>query len=339
VRLAPRLARRLTAGLLVGAAVVVIPMASGVGAQSQPGDDADTTVATLQVEQANVEIRRAGKDHFREARDRQSIREGDTVRTDATGRATIRYTDESFTRLDVDTTFTVVELTDDEGERSTAGNLETGRTWNRVEDLAETETFGTEGAGAVAAVTGTAYVVVCPTVDECTFIGVVHDLALAANPRHGSLAIDELEHVTVRRGEPAARGSLTLEEFFGDAWIQENLGIDAFLGFPGPDRFRGVSIVRSGSVVIVDGVPIEVAGISVTRPDGPPSDPPPGDPPGGPSPSDPPAPPPPPPPSTSGNGFGAANGTNKGGASFGGVGNCMASGTQGKGSGKPTPAC
>jgi hypothetical protein len=318
---------------VVAALLLMVPFSTGSGAQSEgenppaTSSSADEPIATLEVEESTVEVRRADKDAFREARDGKSIREGDTVRTDATGRATIHYTDESFTRLDVDTSFTVVELTDDEGTRSTVGNLESGRTWNRVEDLAETETFGTEGAGATAAVTGTAYVVYCPTVDECTSTAVVHGVALSVNLNDETIDIDELEHVTVRRGVPGAIEAMTLDEFFDDSWIQDNLTIDTFLGLPGPNWLNPGILASSGQVTITGGPPIEVAGISVTRPNTPPEDPP--DPPNN----------PPPPPTTGGNGFGAAIGSNKGGASFGGVGNCMASGAKGNGPGKPTPAC
>jgi hypothetical protein len=320
--------------------LLVAPLAASADARRSSGSgeaggtadtvDATEVLATLVVQDATVEVRRADTERFREARDGQSLHEGDTVRTDATGRATINYTDESFTRLDVDTTFTVVELTDDAGARHTVGSLEQGRVWNRVEDLGESEAFETEGAGATAAVVGTAYSVWCVTPDECTFTGVVHHMELRWNANLPPTTIGELEYMVVVQGAPGSVSTLTLEQYFADAWIQVNLGIDEFLGYPGPDRFRGVVIVRHGNVVVVGGIPIEVGGIVVTNPpadDPPPEDPPPGDPPGLPP-----------------NGFGAGGGTNEGGASFDGgdghpVGNCMASGAHNKVPGsKPDPS-
>ena len=329
--------RRAAAVLATGTllALLVAPFTAGAAVHhgDAPGDPADEAVATLEIEHDQVAVRRDGKARFRPARDGQAIGEGDTVRTDATGRATIQYTDDSFTRLDVDTTFVVVELIDDEGTRHTRGSLQQGQVWNRVEDLAETETFETEGAGAVAATTGTAYSVTCTDVDECTYTGVVHDLLLRwlaeellEGDEHLPSTIDELEFVVVRRGQGGIAGELTLEEFFADEWIQLNLRVDIGLGYPGPDRFVGVTITRT--VTSTGTVVIEVGGISVTKPDAPPSNPPPSN---------------PPPTGGQPNGFGAGGGTNQGGASFDDgsghpVGNCMASGAHHKnGGGKPDP--
>ena len=75
----------------------------------------------------------------------------------------MNYTDESFTRLDVDTEFTIVSLTDDQGNRQIKGSLDSGRTWNRTSALTESESFEQEGAGATAAVVGSASVIECNT--------------------------------------------------------------------------------------------------------------------------------------------------------------------------------
>jgi hypothetical protein len=279
----------------------------------------------LSVEHDQVDVRKADRENFRAATNGQDLHEGDTVRTDEDGRATIVYSDKSFTRLDVSTEFTVVELTDDEGKRNTQGGLDTGRVWNRVEDLAESETFSTAGAGATAAVTGTAYVVECATVDECTFTGVYHDLTLTGNGQQPPAKIGEFQHITVKLGEPGDLESSTLEEFLADEWIQLNLTLDAFFGLPSPTYPRHVTIVTFGGAIVV---PVEVGGISVTNPN---------------DENDPPDDPPPPPPNTDPSGFGAGGGTNAGGASFDGgggkpVGNCMASAAQGKAPGtRPDP--
>ncbi len=283
----------------------------------------DPTIATLIVEQDQVDVRKADKERFRTAIDGQDLLEGDTVRTDENGRATILYTDESYTRLDVSTEFTIVELTDDQGARNTNGGLGTGRVWNRVEDLAEGESFSTVGAGATAAVTGTAYSGECPTIDECTFTGVYNDVTVTGNGKKPPSKIGELQHITVKLGEPGAIEELTLEEFLADEWIQTNLTFDAFFGFAGPTIPRHVTIVTFGGAIVI---PVEVGGISVNNPQ------PEGDPPDD---------PPPPPPNTGPNGYGAGGGANEGGASFDGVGNCMASAAQNKAPGsRPDPtAC
>src|SRR5262249_13069259 len=98
---------------------------------------------------------------------------GDTIRTDATGQAEIDYTEGSLTRLDVNTTFTIVSLTDDQGHRKVKGSLDSGRTWNRTTALTESESFETSGGGATAAVVGTGYSFECTTDGHCTLITVV----------------------------------------------------------------------------------------------------------------------------------------------------------------------
>ena len=60
---------------------------------------------------------------------------GDGVRTDDTGYAEVVYVDGSLTRLDVNTEFEVVELTDDAGVSSTRTSMELGRTWHLVTTL------------------------------------------------------------------------------------------------------------------------------------------------------------------------------------------------------------
>jgi hypothetical protein len=135
---------------------------------------------------------------------------------------------------------------------------------------------------------------------------------------------------------------MSLQEFYGDEWIQANLAIDAFLGFEGPDWQKTVIVQRNA-----DGT-VEVAGIVVFAPSTVNN---PGNPGSGGGEAPPPAgggdPPPPPPPGGGGGqqqGFGAGGGTNQGGASFGGgnqghpTGNCMSQGAgQGHGHGRPDP--
>ncbi|MBM3670685.1 MAG: hypothetical protein FJW86_00630 [Actinobacteria bacterium] len=126
------------------------------------------------------DFRRSGKEVFKSAKDGQKLKVGDTVQTDATGFAQVNYTDdgESFTRLDVNTTFTIESLTDEEGNRKIKGTVESGQTWNRTSALTENETFEQEGAGATAAVAGTAFLVSCVTATNCTFTSIVDGIQL-----------------------------------------------------------------------------------------------------------------------------------------------------------------
>src|SRR5688500_2739220 len=186
---------------LSGMTVLGAPLMSGAATPKRSAQAADAqvqeAVATLVVEKDEVELRREGKDEFRPAKDGAALHEGDTVRTSDTGRATVEYTDKSSTRLDVNSEFTIVELTDDQGTRHTTGKLSVGRAWNRVEDLTESEAFETEGAGATAAVDGTAYAVACLNPVACEFDGVVHNVKLTGGDLDKPQNIDELQSVLV----------------------------------------------------------------------------------------------------------------------------------------------
>jgi len=327
---------------LSGMTVLGAPLMSGAATPKRSAHAADAqvqeAVATLVVERDEVELRREGKDVFRPAKDGAELHEGDTVRTDDTGRATVEYTDKSFTRLDVNTEFTIVELTDDQGERHTTGKLSVGRTWNRVEDLTESEAFETEGAGATAAVDGTAYVAACLNPVACEFDGVVHSFETTGAHLDNPLNVNELESVLVTLGIAGPVQTMSLQEFYGDEWIQANLAIDAFLGFESPDWQKTLIVTTNP-----DGT-VEVAGVvvfapsTVSNPNNPPA--------GGGGGST-------PPPTGGGGGgqqqgFGAGGGTNgqNGGASFSGgnqghpTGNCQSqSAGRGHGQGQPTEAC
>ncbi len=199
----------------------------------------------------------------------QKLHQGDTVQTDATGRATVNYTDSAYTRLDVSTTFTIEKLTEDKGARQIKGSLDTGRTWNRTEALTESGSFEQSGAGATAAVAGTAFSMEChllPNVDpsatpekECSFLGVYHQIVLRST--NGDVRdIPEFGECTSTQPTETSPGNLcevvhqlTPDEVAAIAWIQENLLIDlAKFGFaPGPIAvtIQGTLQVQNGQFV------------------------------------------------------------------------------------------
>ena len=164
----------------VFAVMVIVPIAAASAAFAAPdrahlagsSGSGDTTeaLAKLVITENGVEFKAADKSAFKPATDGQNLREGDTIRTDATGLAEIDYTDTSYTRLDVDTTFTIKKLTDEKGARQVQGSLDTGRTWNRTATLTESESFEQEGAGANAVVLGTVFLIQCDTPDHCAII-------------------------------------------------------------------------------------------------------------------------------------------------------------------------
>jgi PKD repeat protein len=138
--------------LLVGAVLI---FSGGTASAKQ--------IATLRLLGGEVAVQH-GDVALRPGDDGESLREGDLVRTGPDGRAAIEYFDGSVTRLDYDTTFSLVTLetlnnTDDskviEGEQSK------GNSFNRVAELADSESrFEVETPTATASVQGTVYAVI-----------------------------------------------------------------------------------------------------------------------------------------------------------------------------------
>lgn len=163
---------------LVGCALIVGTLAlTAAGAAGSAG-----SLANLKVTADNVQIKQKGKSTFVAAKDGQSMKQGDTIKTDANGRAEIDYTDGSITRLASSTVFTISKLTDERGGRQTQGTLSVGETWNRAAKVSETGSFEVKAGGTTAAVEGTAFVAKCvPKADgtkavDCTFTAVVDDI-------------------------------------------------------------------------------------------------------------------------------------------------------------------
>jgi hypothetical protein len=238
---------------VVAAAMLVAPLggiaAAGQGNGGGRGNGKTEVLATLKVENPQVEVKKKGADDFEPATDGQQLRQGDTVRTDATGRAEIDYSEDSYTRLDVNTTFKIVKLTEQQGERQVEGGLESGRTWNRAEAVTESGSFEQSGGGATAAVTGTAFPVECSSsTEECIFTGVVGTYILKGTGEEKTIEpFDQCDSIS---GELCDEVTvLTVEEMAAIAWIQENLLRDLLERGYGPGPF-----VVGGTLVIQDGV-------------------------------------------------------------------------------------
>lgn len=173
-------ARRLLAMLAIGAAVALTPVVAG----SAAGAASDTALAHLKITADNVSIKAKGKTTFVPAKDGMALKQGDTIKTDASGLAEIDYTDGSLTRLANSTVFTLSVLTNEKGGRQTQGTLSVGETWNRAAKVSETGSFEVKAGGTTAAVEGTAFVAKCVPNDEtpdpqdvtCTFTAVVDNI-------------------------------------------------------------------------------------------------------------------------------------------------------------------
>ncbi len=236
------------------AAVTSLPAGAArsmTAAGSAVAQSARNAVATLAILNQGVLVRRKDKDDFKPATDGQRLRVGDTVQTDEAGYAQVNYTDDSFTRLDVNTTFTIISLADDAGNRQIKGSVESGQTWNRTTALTETESFEQEGAGATAAVTGTAFLVSCTSPQSCTFTSVVDGITLTTiDGEIQELApleqCDSDQAVTDEDANLCAEPSqVTLDAILANAWILQNLFLDGAAGF------EGIILVEDGAVVAV----------------------------------------------------------------------------------------
>jgi hypothetical protein len=238
-----RARRSLALGVAMAAALAVV----GPLAQAGAAGGKDESFATLRVTAESVSVKAKGADDFKKAKDGDELHAGDTVRTDATGKAEIEYGDDAYTRLDVDTTFKITKLTDDEGNRQVEGTIESGKTWNRTAALTESESFQQTGADATAAVEGTAFAIECETVDHCVFTGVVDDVSLTGADGVKKLLnpLDECDSTSgILCGDITQISADDLP-----AWILDNLILDITEGFEFP--FGGTIVVEGAQVFFV----------------------------------------------------------------------------------------
>jgi hypothetical protein len=256
-----RARRSLALGVAMAAALALV----GPLAQAGAAGGNEESFATLKVTAESVSLKAKGEDDFKPAADGDQLRAGDTVRTDATGKAEIEYGDDAYTRLDSDTTFKITKLSDDEGNRQVEGTIESGKTWNRTAALTESESFEQTGADATAAVEGTAFAIECESVDHCVFTGVVDDVSLTGADGVKKLLnpLDECDSSSgILCGDITQISADDLPQ-----WILDNLILDVARGYPFP--FGGTVVVENGSVFFVpDNPPAPPSpGVSIQNPD------------------------------------------------------------------------
>ncbi len=166
--------------------------ATPAGAKAKPKTTTTTpapALATLKVLAPAVTIKASGKSTFVAAKDGQALRQGDSLKTDAAGKAEIDYSDGSLTRLGSSTEFTITKLTSERGGRQTEGTITVGETWSRASKVSETSSFEVKAGGTTAAVEGTAFSFVYTLVNgqlTATVISVVD--TVTGLERHGSAA-------------------------------------------------------------------------------------------------------------------------------------------------------
>lgn len=230
---AQRAARRLALVVSIGAALAVgsSSVASAGTAVPQAGGDTPEVVATLKIESANVSVKKKNADNFKAAKEGQKLHAGDTIQTDTTGKAEINYGDNSWTRLDVATTFTIEKLSDDQGNRQVEGSLDTGKAWHRTTALTESQTFEQTGAGATAAVVGTAFGMQCDSPDHCVVYPVVDSVEWTGNNAIHLLA--PLETCDSTSAIVCADTTFITPDQLPQ-WIIDNILLDVLAGYPYP---------------------------------------------------------------------------------------------------------
>jgi hypothetical protein len=178
--------------LVVGALLATYLILTAAPAQSRQ-------FATFHLQEGTVEIQRAGEGAFAEAAEGQTLREGDVIRTGPDGRAEIEYFDGSITRLDFNTTFTIVALSDDAEDGSTVieADQTSGGTFSRVVELTGSQSrFETSTPTAVASVRGTDYFVLMND-DDTQTVGVIEGLVDVRGTGGGEVGLTALKGVNV----------------------------------------------------------------------------------------------------------------------------------------------
>ena len=173
------------------------------------------------------------------------------MQTDGVGLAEIDYASDSYTRLDVNTTFTITKLTDSQGNRQVNGTLQTGQTWNRTVALTQSESFQQQGAGTTAAVAGTAFVVDCTSPTQCTFTGVIDNVTLTSSDGQTQTLNPLSQCVSTSGTLCAAPSQLTPDQLALIQWIQTNVFLDLVehgLGDGVFQPFAATVVVNNGVV-------------------------------------------------------------------------------------------
>ena len=231
--------KRVSTALSLGlAALCVVAFAAPALAApaAKPRQATATTnavLATLTIRTPNVDIKGKKQTTFAKGASGQVLRQGDTLRTDATaGLAEISYTDGSYTRLGPNTEFSITKLSENQGVRQTQGTLTVGSTWNRAAKVAETGSFEVKAGGATAAVEGTLFSVVCTVATSCQFIDLFDPVLVTMGG--AQVQLDSAKTVTSEQGQLTSVENLTREDLLANLWVAGNIFLDNVLNFGEP---------------------------------------------------------------------------------------------------------
>ena len=262
-----RFRRTLLGAALLGAVALAVPALAGASGPAKGGHGSTTTTtkpggsgsqqqafATLVIKAASighVQVEVAGTNTFTPGTNGEKLHVGDTVQTDSVGLAEIDYSSDAYTRLDVNTSFTIKKLTDNQGHRQIDGGLTTGQTWNRTTALTQSESFQQEGDGVTAAVAGTAFVVDCTSPTQCTFTAVIDNVNLTGGSGQTETLNPSTQCVTANTALCTAPTQLTPDQLALIQWIQQNVYLDLVehgLGNGVFQPFSGTATVTNGVV-------------------------------------------------------------------------------------------
>jgi len=220
----------------------VAPVASAV-----PSTVAVGVTATVTPIDAGVSVK-SGAGEFQPITGPTDLQSGDLVRTDDTGFAEVNYPDGSVTRLDVNTEFEVMSITDNAGVATTRANLNGGRVWSRVNDLGTEGEFSVDTSVGVATVRGTAFMVECNDAgDECDFT--VLEGEVGVDPPTLPVVVLDGPHTTTVTPDSATEPRVVpFDEAFSDPWVLENANLDAARGFESPAQMYAAYGALLGSL-------------------------------------------------------------------------------------------
>ena len=256
------------------AVVTAVALVASLCLVASPAGAAAKPTGTLTVEAPGVTVLKKGSNAFTKGKSNQKVGVGDTIQTDASGLAELKYSDGSVTRLDHGTVFTVDKLQNKTGQRQVDGTVSAGQTWNRVQKLSESDTFQQKGNGATATTIGTAFVTKCSLpsgvaftviktkkqlkklqkASKCDFTLVDGKLSLTSLGKTVSMNRGQLTSVD-SAGNAGNAFTLPPDQLYNDQWILSNLNQDTQEGIA---EVKGTPTADDLKYAIITGAPWSV---------------------------------------------------------------------------------